>query len=156
MTPVGLTGSGRGAGHIANYVSADCSQMWLGGDRVEVFDMSNPAAPRSLGRFESEASKSAAFRVSHDTERDSKGVLWSVGGGGAAGYQLTADPLAPKLLTSTGPAGVNPSPYNDFILHNSKRNGATLLLTEEDYIDTDETPPAGAAARASSRRGRSR
>jgi hypothetical protein len=144
VTPVGLTGSGRGAGHIANFVSADCSQVWLdGGDLVEVFDMSNPAAPRSLGKFESEASKSAAFRVSHDTERDSKGVLWSVGGGGAAGYQLTADPLAPKLLTSTGPAGVNPSPYNDFILHNSKRNGATLLLTEEDYIDTDETPPGG-------------
>jgi hypothetical protein len=144
VTPVGLTGSGRGSGHIANFVSGDCSQVWLdGGDLVEVFDMSDPAAPRSLGKFESEASKSAAFRVSHDTERDSKGVLWSVGGGGAAGYQLTADPLAPKLLTSTGPAGVNPSPYNDFILHNSKRNGATLLLTEEDYVDTDETPPGG-------------
>lgn len=86
-TPVGMTaGDGRGAGHIANFVSADCSQMWLdGGDLVEVFDMSNPAAPRSLGKFESEASKSPSFRVSHDTERDSKGVLWSVGGGGAAG-----------------------------------------------------------------------
>jgi hypothetical protein len=83
VTPVGLTGNGRGAGHIANFVSADCSQMWLdGGDHVEVFDMSNPAAPRSLGKFESVASQSANFRVSHDTERDSKGVLWSVGGGG--------------------------------------------------------------------------
>ena len=39
--------------------------------------------------------------------------------------------------------GVNPSPYNDFILHNSKRNGNTLLITEEDYIDQDETPPGG-------------
>ncbi len=144
VTPVGLTGTGRGAGHIANFVSADCSQMWLdGGDHVEVFDMSNPAAPRSLGKFESVASQSANFRVSHDTERDSKGVLWSVGGGGAAGYQLTADPLAPKLVSSTGPAGVNPSPYNDFILHNSKRNGNTLLITEEDYLDTDEVPPGG-------------
>ena len=36
------------------------------------------------------------------------------------------------------PPAVNPSPYNDFILHNSKRNGNTLLITEEDYIDTDE------------------
>ena len=144
VTPVGLTGNGRGAGHIANFVNADCSQMWLdGGDHVEVFDMSNPAAPRSLGKFESVASQSANFRVSHDTERDSKGVLWSVGGGGAAGYQLTADPLAPKLVSSTGPAGVNPSPYNDFILHNSQRRGKTLLVTEEDYIDTDEVPPGG-------------
>jgi hypothetical protein len=144
VTPVGLTGNGRGAGHIANFVSADCSQMWLdGGDHVEVFDMSNPAAPRSLGKFESVASQSANFRVSHDTERDSKGVLWSVGGGGAAGYQLTANPLAPKLVSSTGAAAVNPSPYNDFILHNSKRNGSTLLITEEDYVDTDEVPPGG-------------
>jgi hypothetical protein len=144
VTPVGLTGNGRGAGHIANFVAADCSQVWLdGGNLVEVFDLSNPAAPRSLGKWESVASLSDAFKVTHDTERDSKGVLWSVGGGGGAGYQLTADPLAPKLVSSTGPAGVNPSPYNDFILHNSKRNGQTLLITEEDYVDTDETPPGG-------------
>ena len=144
VTPVGLTGTGRGAGHIANFVSADCSQVWLdGGDLVEVFDLSNPAVPRSLGKFESEASKSDAFRVTHDTERDSRGVLWSVGGGGAAGYQLTADPLAPRLVSSTGATAVNPSPYNDFILHNSKRNGNTLLITEEDYVDTDEVPPGG-------------
>jgi len=59
---------------IPNFVSADCSQMWLdGGDHVEVFDMTNPAAPRSLGRFEAAASASDAFRVTHDTERDSKG-----------------------------------------------------------------------------------
>lgn len=144
VTPVGLTGSGRGAGHIANFVASDCSLMWLdGGDLVEVFDMTDPAAPRSLGKFESAASLSVAFKVTHDTERDSRGVLWSVGGGGAAGYRLTSDPLAPQLVSSTGPAGVNPSPYNDFILHNSKRNGSTLLITEEDYVDTDETPPGG-------------
>ena len=143
-TPVGLTGNGRGAGHIANFVTTDCSQMWLdGGDHVEVFDMTDPAAPRSLGKFESAASLSADFKVTHDTERDSKGILWSVGGGGAAGYRLTSDPLAPELVSSTGAAGVNPSPYNDFILHNSKRNGNTLLITEEDYVDTDEVPPGG-------------
>jgi hypothetical protein len=143
-TPVGLTGNGRGAGHIANFVTTDCSRMWLdGGNLVEVFDLSNPAAPRSLGKFESVASLSDAFKVTHDTDRDSTGILWSVGGGGAAGYRLTSDPLAPQLVSSTGPAGVNPSPYNDFILHNSKRNGNTLLVTEEDYIDQDEVPPGG-------------
>ena len=144
VLPLGLTGNGRGAGHIANFVTADCSLAWVdGGDHVEVVDLSNPSAPRSLGKFESEASKSDAFRVTHDTTRDSTGLLWSVGGGGAAGYRLGTDPLNPELLYSTGPAGVNPSPYNDFILHNSLRRKNVLLITEEDYVDTSETPPGG-------------
>jgi hypothetical protein len=93
--------------------------------------------------FVSEASNSANFRVSHDSEVDSDGNVWNVGGGGAAGYKLTSDPLKPKLLASTGADGRNPSPYNDFILHNSQRRGDTLLITEEDYVDTDEVPPGG-------------
>jgi hypothetical protein len=144
ILPLGLTGTGRGSGHIANFVKTDCSQAWIdGGDHVEVIDLSIPSSPKSLGKFVSAASDSAAFRVSHDTELDTTGTLWSVGGGGAAGYRLTADPLAPKLLGTTGAAGRNPSPYNDFILHNSQRRGKTLLVTEEDYIDTDEVPPGG-------------
>jgi hypothetical protein len=144
VLPLGLTGNGRGAGHIANFVKTDCSQAWVdGGDHVEVVDLSDPAAPVSLGKFESAASNSDAFRVTHDTELDSTGTAWSVGGGGAAGYRVTSNPLAPQLLGTTGAAGVNPSPYNDFILHNSQRRGKTLLITEEDYIDTDEVPPGG-------------
>jgi hypothetical protein len=144
IMPLGLTGSGRGSGHIANFVKPDCTQAWIdGGDHVEVVDLTVPSAPRSLGKFESAASLSDAFKVTHDTELDSTGTLWSVGGGGAAGYRLTADPLAPQLLGTTGTAGRNPSPYNDFILHNSQRLGKTLLVTEEDYIDTDEVPPGG-------------
>ena len=144
VLPLGLTGNGRGSGHIANFVKPDCTQAWIdGGDHVEVVDLSVPSAPRSLGKFESAASLSDAFKVTHDTELDSTGTLWSVGGGGAAGYRLTADPLAPRLLATTGTAGRNPSPYNDFILHNSQRRSKTLLVTEEDYIDTDEVPPGG-------------
>jgi hypothetical protein len=145
ILPLGFTAAaGRGSGHIANFVKSDCSQAWVdGGDHVEVVDLTNPRAPRSLGKFESAASLSPAFKVSHDTELDSTGTAWSVGGGGAAGYRLTADPLAPQLLGTTGTAGRNPSPYNDFILHNSQRRGKTLLVTEEDYIDTDEVPPGG-------------
>jgi hypothetical protein len=114
-----------------------------GGDHVEVIDLTIPTAPRSLGKFQSAASLSDAFNVSHDTELDSTGTIWNVGGGGAAAYRLGADPLAPQLLGTTGAAGRNPSPYNDFILHNSQRRGKTLLVTEEDYIDTDEVPPGG-------------
>ena len=144
VLPLGLTGNGRGSGHIANFVKTDCSQAWLdGGDHVEVVDLSVPAAPKSLGKFESAASMSPDFKVSHDTELDSTGTVWNVGGGGAAGYRVTADPLAPQLLGTTGDAGRNPSPYNDFILHNSQRRGKTLLITEEDYIDDDEVPPGG-------------
>jgi hypothetical protein len=144
VLPLGLTGSGRGAGHIANFVKPDCSQVWVdGGNLVEVVDLTVPTAPRSLGKFESAASQSESFNITHDTELDSTGTVWSVGGGGAAGYRLTANPLAPQLLGTTGAAGSNPSPYNDFILHNSQRRGKTLLITEEDYIDTDEVPPGG-------------
>src|SRR3954465_4765059 len=141
---LGVTGNGRGSGHIANFVKTDCTQAWIdGGDHVEVVDLTVPGAPRSLGKFESAASMSDAFKVSHDTELDSTGTVWNVGGGGGAGYHLTADPLAPQLVGTTGDAGRNPSPYNDFILHNSQRRGKTLLITEEDYIDTDEVPPGG-------------
>jgi hypothetical protein len=144
VLPLGLTGSGRGSGHISNFVKSDCTQAWVdGGNLVEVVDLTVPSSPRSLGKFESAASMSDAFKVSHDTELDSTGTVWNVGGGGAAGYKLTSDPLKPQLLATTGDAGRNPSPYNDFILHNSQRRGKTLLITEEDYIDTDETPPGG-------------
>jgi hypothetical protein len=144
VLPLGLTANGRGSGHIANFVKPDCTQAWVdGGDHVEVVDLTIQTAPRSLGKFESAASNSDAFRITHDTELDSTGTVWSVGGGGAAGYKLTANPLAPQLLGTTGASGANPSPYNDFILHNSQRRGKTLLITEEDYIDTDEVPPGG-------------
>jgi hypothetical protein len=144
ILPLGLTGNGRGSGHIANFVKPDCTQAWVdGGDHVEVVDLTDPAAPHSLGKFESAASMSPNFKVSHDTELDSTGTVWNVGGGGAAAYRLTTSPLNPQLLGTTGTAGANPSPYNDFILHNSQRRGSTLLVTEEDYIDTDEVPPGG-------------
>ena len=58
VLPLGLTGSGRGSGHIANFVKSDCSQAWVdGGDHVEVVDLTVPSAPRSLGKFESAASR---------------------------------------------------------------------------------------------------
>jgi hypothetical protein len=146
VLPLGWTGSGRGSGHIANFVKTDCTQVWVdGGNLVEVVDLTDRANPRSLGKFESAASLSPAFKVTHDTELDSKGMLWSVGGAGAAGYALTKDPLKPRLVATTGQSAVNTdfvsNPYNDFILHNSQRRGTTLLITEEDYVDTDQEQP---------------
>ena len=56
LLPLGLTGNGRGSGHIANFVKPDCSQAWVdGGNLVEVVDLTVPTAPKSLGKFESAA-----------------------------------------------------------------------------------------------------
>ena len=146
----------RGPGHIANCVAPGphpCSTLWLtGGHRVWVVDLTDMTKPKLLGGFDSPASKgSTGFGTpgklrtgaTHDVERDSTGMLWVTGSGGAFGYRLTASPLHPRLLTGTGAAGVRPD-VNDFILHNSKRATAnTLLVTEEDYVDTSETPPGG-------------
>ena len=47
ILPLGLTGSGRGSGHIANFVKPDCSQAWVdGGDHVEVVDLDRSRARR--------------------------------------------------------------------------------------------------------------
>jgi hypothetical protein len=63
VLPLGGAGSGRGSGHIANFVKPDCSQLWVdGGNLVEVVDVSIPTAPRSLGKFESAASMSPDSR----------------------------------------------------------------------------------------------
>ena len=152
--PLGLTGDGRGAGHIANFVNEGCTQVWVdGGDDVEVIDLSDRANPKSLGSFRSRAAvgpdpeNPSAFMVTHDSEVDEKGIVWSVGGGGIAGYRPARDPLKPLLVAATGPEAVNvdnddrTSKYNDFIMHNSKRMGRTLLVTEEDYVDTDQEQP---------------
>ena len=103
VLPLGLTGSGRGSGHIANFSKADCSQAWVdGGDHVEVVDLSIPSAPKSLGKFESAASNSAAFNVTHDTELDSTGTLWSVGG--AAPQAIGRRPTRLRRSCSARPA----------------------------------------------------
>jgi hypothetical protein len=150
------TDAERGPGHIANCVapgSHPCATLWLtGGKRVWVVDLKDMKAPKLLGAFDTPANTgSAGFGTAgkpgsgstHDVERDSTGMLWVTGSGGAYGYRQTANPLKPRLLTGTGKEGLKPE-VNDFILHNSQRaTKNTLLVTEEDYIDTSETPPGG-------------
>ncbi|MDX6197111.1 MAG: hypothetical protein QOJ79_262 [Actinomycetota bacterium] len=152
------TDAERGPGHIANCVDPDpdpCTTLWLtGGYRIWVVDLKDLAAPKLLGSFDTPASMgSTGFGTpgkirtgaTHDVERDSTGTLWVTGSGGAFAYRQTTNPLKPQLLTGTGKEGVRPD-VNDFILHNSKRlstNDHTLLVTEEDYVDTSETPPGG-------------
>ena len=155
VLPLGWTGNeGRGSGHIANFVKSDCTQAWIdGGDHVEVVDLTVPTAPRSLGKFESAAANSDAFRVSHDTELDSTGTVWNVGGGGAAGYQLTADPLAPQLLGTTGAAGPIPRPTTTSSSTTRSAAGTRCWSRRRTTSTPTRSRPAAAAARASSRPG---
>jgi hypothetical protein len=147
VLPLGLTGSGRGSGHISNFVKPDCTQAWVdGGNLVEVVDLTVPSAPRSLGKFESAASQSDAFNglARHRARQHGHAVERRRRRRGR--LPLTRNPLAPQLLATTGEAGRNPSPYNDFILHNSQRRGKTLLVTRRTTSTPTRSRPAAAAA----------
>ncbi|MDQ1711070.1 MAG: hypothetical protein QOE45_520 [Frankiaceae bacterium] len=161
-----ITSTERGPGHIANCVKDGCKWVWLtGGNRVWVVDLRDVHNPLLAGAFASPTSAgSAGFGTpgkigtgaTHDAERDATGTVWVTGSGGAAAYS-TKDPVHPKLLATTGKQGTEEK-VNDFILHNAIRPSATsykkhagnnlakgdvLLVTEEDYVDTGETPPGG-------------
>jgi hypothetical protein len=161
-----VTSTERGPGHIANCVKDGCKWVWLtGGARIWVVDLRdihNPLlaaavkTPTSAGSAGFGTPGKAGTGASHDVERDSSGTLWVTGSGGAAAYSAK-DPLRPRLLATTGKQGTQEK-VNDFILHNSVRpsasayrrhsgkslrKGDVLLVTEEDYVDTGETPPGG-------------
>jgi hypothetical protein len=161
-----ITSVERGPGHIANCVKDGCRWVWLtGGARVWVVDLRDMGNPLVAGVFSTPISAgSAGFGApgktgtgaTHDVEHDANGTLWLTGSGGAAAYDAK-DPVHPRLLTTTGKQGTDEK-VNDFILHNSVHpaaasyhphagaalaKGDVLLVTEEDYVDTGETPPGG-------------
>ncbi len=91
----------------------------------------------------------------HKWNVDSAGIATHTGFGGASMWDV-AEPRRPRLITTTGAAGAGTDPdhpgWNDFILHNAFRpharafkpdsrpslaNGNVLLITEEDYEQTD-------------------
>jgi hypothetical protein len=158
----------RGPGHIANCVggTSGCRWAWLtGGRKIWVVDLRDPADPKLVRGFDTPVStgstdfggKGARFAgATHDVERDAQGRLWVTGSGGMAVYDAGRDPAHPRMLAYTGRAGIDPK-NNDFILHNSvhpdaasyhphggaaRQPGDTLLMTEENYTDTDgkDTP----------------
>ena len=162
-----ITSTERGPGHVANCVKDGCKWVWLtGGHRVWTVDLRDITNPLLVGAFDSPVSAgSAGFGTpgkirtgaTHDAERDASGVVWVTGSGGAAAYSVAAGAAKPRLLATTGKKGVEEK-VNDFILHNSQRpsaasyrkhagknpaKGDVLLVTEEDYVDTGETPPGG-------------
>ncbi len=139
----------------------DCNYAYSAGSngssRFSIFDLrdldhpveldSDPATPGVQG-FTSPT-------AGHRWDFDDAGIGTHTGFKGASMWDLS-NPRAPRVITTTGQAGMGTDPaypgWNDFILHNSQRpnakafrpdtapstaNGNVLLVTEEDYEQTD-------------------
>jgi MYXO-CTERM domain-containing protein len=133
----------------------DCRDAYTAGrnGKFSVVDLSDLDAPREVGVFDSPAAgPNAAFTsgAGHKWNFDDAGYGTHTGSGGSAIFDV-ADPVHPRLVATTDAHGVQ-SPWNDFIHHNSFRpnasrftpgqapsvaNGNVLLVTEEDYENTD-------------------
>jgi hypothetical protein len=140
---------------------SNCEFAYSAGDsdgKFSIFDLRNLARPREV---DANPRKTGLQAFTSPTA----GHKWNFGGGygNHTGWNGTSiwdvrRPTRPKLVTTTGAAGRGEDPryagYNDFIHHNSFRpnpgrfrpgtrpsyaNGNVLLVTEEDYEQTDCT-----------------
>ncbi len=142
----------------------DCRYAYTAGRKgqfsiVDLTDLDNPrevdSDPTMQGTqpFASPAGDPNAVFASgagHKWNFDDAGYGFHTGSGGSAMFDVS-DPVRPRLVTTTDEHGVQ-GPWNDFIHHNSARpnaaqyapgrapsvrNGNVLLVTEEDYENTD-------------------
>ncbi len=119
---------------------------------------SDPTTPDVIDPFESPASgPNAVFTrgAGHKWNFDRGAIGFHTGSGGTAAFDVS-NPADPQLLTTTGAAGRGEveryKGWNNFIHHNSwhphhnkfrpnapaaLKNGNVLLITEEDYEQTD-------------------
>ena len=139
-----------------------CTTAYTAGSKgqysiIDLDDLSAPhevdARPALAGvqAFDSPAAgPGGPLTAGHKWNFDAAGYGFHTGGAGTAVFDVSA-PRAPQLVTTTGAQGVEPG-WNDFIHHNSARpnasafrpyttasvdNGNVLLITEEDYENTD-------------------
>ena len=146
---------------VACVKMSDCRFAYSAGDsngKFSIFDLRKLSKPREL---DANPRKAGLQAFSSPTA----GHKWNFGGGfgNHTGWNGTSiwdvsRPAHPKVITTTGAAGRGEDPkyagYNDFIHHNSYRpnpgrfragakpayrNGNVLLVTEEDYEQTDCT-----------------
>jgi len=131
-----------------------CNYVYTaGGSHFSIVDLTDLDAPKEIGTA---ASPALAYNpgfgggAGHKWNFDNAGYGIHTGSGGSAVFDVR-DPLHPRLVTSTDANGTAPG-WNDFIHHNSARpnaskftpgapatvdNGNVLLVTEEDYLNTD-------------------
>ncbi len=144
----------------------NCGTAYTAGSKVgevgkySIIDLSNLDQPKEVDAdsstagvqgFHSPASgPGGPLTAGHKWNFDNAGYGFHTGGAGTAVFDVSR-PRAPQLVSTTGAAGVAPG-WNDFIHHNSERpnaqafqpfrspsvsNGNVLLITEEDYENTD-------------------
>ncbi len=145
---------------VACVDETNCRYAYSAGDSsgfFSIFDLRDLDAPKEV---DSNPDKEGVqpFRsptAGHKWNFDSAGIGTHTGWGGSSMWDVSK-PRNPKLITTTGKAGRGDDPdakgYNDFIHHNSFRpngaafrpnskpsfrNGNILLVTEEDYEQTD-------------------
>ncbi len=140
----------------------NCTYAYSAGENeanpyYSIFDLRNLAKPREVDRNASRAGVQpySSPTAGHKWNFDNAGIGTHTGWGGASMWD-TSDPRRPRLLATTGKAGAGEDSrypgWNDFILHNAFRpngkafkpnrppslaNGNVLLVTEEDYEQTD-------------------
>lgn len=132
------------------------------GGEFEILDFTDLEAPKILKKVKSPAAGPNAIFASgagHYWDFDTAGVGWHTGSGGATAFDVS-DPTNPVPIQATNRKGIE-TPYNDFILHNSRRpnggrfeanttpnvnKGNVVMITEEDYFnDGDEVVCDGQA-----------
>ncbi len=142
-------------------MDTDCRYAYSAGsdrdDTFSIFDLRNLDRPREVDSNPDNRGIQP-FRsptAGHKWNFDSAGYGTHTGFGGSAIFDVS-HPRRPRLVTTTGRAGRGSDPrypgWNDFIHHNSFRpnakafrpntrpsfaNGNILLVTEEDYMQTD-------------------
>ena len=147
---------------VACVDTRNCAYAYSAGNNesdphFSIFDLRKLRAPKEVDRRPKKAGLQAFVSptAGHKWNFDAAGLGTHTGWGGASMWDV-AKPARPRLITTTGAAGRGEDPefagYNDFILHNSVhpnakrfkanrkpslKNGNVLLITEEDYEQTD-------------------
>ena len=149
---------------VACVQETDCRYAYSAGDSRDgksdtfsIFDLRNLDKPRELDSNPDLAGIQpfSSPTAAHKWNFDNAGYGTHTGFEGSSIFDVS-DPRKPRLVTTTGRAGRGDHPdyagYNDFIHHNSFRpnakafrpnarpsyaNGNILLVTEEDYMQTD-------------------
>jgi len=131
-----------------------CNYVYTAGaGHFSIVDLTDLNAPKQVGTSGSPAlayNPSFGGGAGHKWNFDDAGYGIHTGSGGTAIFDVR-DPAHPRLVTSTDSNGIAPG-WNDFIHHNAARpnasrfipgatpsvnNGNVLLVTEEDYENTD-------------------
>ncbi len=146
---------------VACATPRDCTYAYSAGDSgsqsYSIFDLRKLNRPRELDRAPRKAGLQnfPSPTAGHKWNFDNAGYGTHTGWDGSAVFNVRK-PAHPRLVTTTGAAGRGEDPrypgWNDFIHHNSFRpnakafrpgrkpafrNGNVLLVTEEDYEQTD-------------------